>query len=147
MPPESTIRLFAEGSRKSNSRRSDQPIRQSARPLLQHANLATTAPAGLGTNYLVNLSSRQHNYRYEGRVDYSINATNTLFARYFYTDTFNYAPGTTEKFGGDNQPLANQNFAVNYTRTLACGLANLPVGLPSAWFVSGGSGSGFHYRS
>ncbi len=27
----------------------------------------------------------------------------------------------------------------------ACSLANLLVGLPSAWFVSGGSGSRFHY--
>ena len=96
-------------------------------PYFSVPNLRTTAAAGLGTNYIVNLSSRQHNYRYEGRVDYAFNSTNTLFARYFYTDTFNYAPGTTEKFGGDNQPLVNQNLAVNYTRTISPTLVNVAV--------------------
>jgi len=67
-------------------------------PYFSVPNRATTAAAGLGTNYIVNLSSQQHNYRYEGRVDYAFNSTNTLFARYFYTDTYNYSPGTTEKF-------------------------------------------------
>jgi hypothetical protein len=90
-------------------------------------NISTTNAAGLGTNYIVNLPSQQHNYRYEGRVDYSFNATNTLFARYFYTDIYNYVPGTTEKFGGDNQPLAQQNFVVNYTRTISPTLVNVAI--------------------
>jgi hypothetical protein len=96
-------------------------------PYFSVPNRATTAAAGLGTNYIVNLSSQQHNYRYEGRVDYAFNSTNTLFARYFYTDTYNYSPGATEKFGGDNQPLVNQNLAVNYTRTISPTLVNVAV--------------------
>jgi hypothetical protein len=103
------------------------PSAKALSPYFSTPNLSTTAPAGLGTNYIVNLSSRQHNYRYEGRIDYAFNANNTLFARYFYTDTFNYAPGATEKFGGDNQPLNNQNFAVNYTRTISPTLVNVAV--------------------
>jgi hypothetical protein len=90
-------------------------------------NLATTTPGGLGTNYLTNLSARQHNYRYEGRVDYAINSNNLLFARYFYTDIFNYVPGPTEKIGGDNQPLAQQNFVVNDTYTITPNLVNVAV--------------------
>ncbi|HEY3457490.1 MAG TPA: TonB-dependent receptor [Bryobacteraceae bacterium] len=96
-------------------------------PFFSTPNRPTSAPAGLGTNYIVNLPSQQHNYRYEGRVDYTFNATNTLFARYFYTDIYNYVPGATEKFGGDNQPLANQNFVVNYTSTLSPTLVNVAV--------------------
>ena len=96
-------------------------------PYFSAPNLATTAPAGLGTNYVTNLSAQQHNYRYEGRVDYAFNSTNLLFARYFYTDTYNYAPGSTEKFGGDQQPLFNQNFVVNYTRTISPNLVNVAI--------------------
>jgi hypothetical protein len=96
-------------------------------PFFSVPNRPTTAAAGLGTNYGVNLSSQQHNYRYEGRVDYAFNSTNMIFARYFYTDTFNYAPGSTEKFGGDNQPLVNQNVAINYTRTISPNLVNVAV--------------------
>ena len=97
-------------------------------PYFSTPNFATTAAAGLGTNYVVNISQKQHNYRYEGRVDYAINSTNSLFVRYFYTDTFNYAPGTgTEKFGGDSQPLTNQNAAVSYTRTISPNIVNVAV--------------------
>ena len=90
-------------------------------------NLATSTPGGLGTNHLANLSARQHNYRYEGRVDYAINSKNLLFARYFYTDIFNYVPGPTEKIGGDNQPLAQQNFVVNDTYSITSSLVNVAV--------------------
>jgi hypothetical protein len=96
-------------------------------PFFSAPNLATSAAAGLGTNYIVNLSSQQHNYRYEGRVDYAFNSTNMIFVRYFYTDTYNYAPGPTDKFGGDQQPLNNQNAAVNYTRTISPNLVNVAV--------------------
>jgi hypothetical protein len=90
-------------------------------------NLASTSAGGLGTNYITNLSSQQHNYRYEGRVDYAINPTNMLFARYFYTDIYNYFPGVTEKIGGNRQPLTNQNLAINYTTTFTPNLVNVAV--------------------
>ena len=90
-------------------------------------NLSTSAAGGLGTNYITNLSSQQHNYRYEGRVDYAVNATNLLFARYFYTDLYAYVPGVTEKIGGDKQPLANQNLVVNYTHTISPNLVNVAL--------------------
>lgn len=90
-------------------------------------NLPSATPGGLGTNYLANLSARQHNYRYEGRVDYAISSKNLLFARYFYTDIFNYFPGSTEKIGGDNQPLAQQNFVVNDTQSITPNLVNVAV--------------------
>jgi Carboxypeptidase regulatory-like domain len=96
-------------------------------PYFSTPNLATTSPGGLGTNYVTNLPSQQHNYRYEGRADYSFNPTNMLFVRYFYTDTYNYAPGVTEKFGGDQQPLFNQNLVANYTATIRPNLVNVAI--------------------
>lgn len=103
------------------------PVAKALLPYFATPNLTTTNPGGLGTNYVTNLSAQQHNYRYQGRVDYAFNSTNMLFARYFYTDIYNYVPGATEKIGGNRQPLSNQNLVVNYTRTITPNLVNVAV--------------------
>lgn len=103
------------------------PIANALSAYFSTPNLATSAAGGLGTNYAVNLSQQQHNYRYQGRVDYAFNSTNLLFVRYFYTDLYAYIPGITEKIGGNKQPLANQGLAVNYTTTFTPSLVNVAV--------------------
>jgi hypothetical protein len=101
------------------------PVAKGFFPYFDSPNIASTKAAGLGTNYTVNIPTKQHNYRYEGRVDYAINSTNSLFVRYFYTDTYNQTAGPTEKFGGDLQPLNNQNATISYTSTLSPNLVNV----------------------
>jgi hypothetical protein len=68
-------------------------------PFFATPNRASTAPGGLETNYLVNVRSKQNNHRYQGRVDYSLDSSNSLFVRYLYVDRYNQTPGITEKRG------------------------------------------------
>jgi len=103
-------------------------------PYFDTPNQPTSAAGGLGTNYIVNVFSKQHNYRYQGRVDYVINATNSIYGRYYYVDKFTGSPGITEKVGGGLQPLTNQNLAINYTRTMSPNLVNVATfGYQRTW--------------
>jgi Carboxypeptidase regulatory-like domain/TonB dependent receptor len=88
-------------------------------------NLQTGRPGNLGSNYVTPASSHQHNYRYEGRVDYTITPRDSLFVRYYYTDQFSKNPGITELMGGYTLPLSQQSVAANYTRTINTHLVNL----------------------
>jgi hypothetical protein len=90
-------------------------------------NLPSTAPGGLGTNYVVNIPNVQDNNRFQGRVDYNINEANTLSVRYFMVRQIpqNFAWGSTEKMGSILWPDVNQNLAINYTRILTPKLVNL----------------------
>jgi hypothetical protein len=101
------------------------PVAKGLFPYFSTPNQPSSAPGGLGTNYLVNVASEQHNHRYQGRVDYAINPNNNVFARYFYVDRYALSPGVTEKIGADSQPLKNQSLAVNYTRVLSPTLVNV----------------------
>lgn len=88
-------------------------------------NLGSTAPGGLGTNYVAIAPSRNTNFRYQGRVDYTLSPKDSLFVRYYYTDTNENYSGVTEKMGGGRVPLTQQNLAVNYTRVITPNLVNL----------------------
>jgi hypothetical protein len=103
-------------------------------PFFATPNRASTASGGLGTNYLVNVRSIQNNHRYQGRVDYSLDSSNSLFVRYFYVDRYNQVPGITEKTGANFQPLTNQSLAANYTRVISPALVNVAtVGWIRTW--------------
>ena len=89
-------------------------------------NLATTAPGGLGTNFVVNLGTKQDEFRYQGRGDYTINDKNRLSVMWFDA---RYVPrvysGWSPKFGGVTNPATYQNVAINYTSTIQPTLTNL----------------------
>lgn len=95
-------------------------------PYFSAPNIPTSATAGLGVNYRVNLPSEQNNNRYQGRVDYNLNAKNIISGRYYIVRQSPYnSPGITEKFGGVSSPATNQNLAINYTRIISPSLVNL----------------------
>ena len=101
-------------------------VSQAFFPYFSSPNIPTSAAAGLGVNYRVNLPSVQDNNRYQGRVDYDLNAKNIISGRYYIVrQTPNTSPGTTEKFGGLSAPATNQNLAITYTRILSPSLVNL----------------------
>jgi len=89
-------------------------------------NLASSAPGGLGTNFVASLRTKQDEFRYEGRGDYNINSKNQLSgmwfdARYVPRDYAGYSP----KFGAFINPATYQNVGVNLTSTLKPNLTNL----------------------
>ena len=102
------------------------PVSQAFFSYFSAPNLGTTAAGGLGNNFVANVPIRQDDFRYEGRVDYNINAKNTLFARYYYTDQSPfYSGGTTPKWGGVDASYWLHSLAVNYTRIFTPGLVNV----------------------
>jgi hypothetical protein len=94
-------------------------------PYFSTPNLQTAKPGNLGSNYVTAAPSSQHNYRYQGRVDYTISPKDSVFVRYYYTDQYSKNPGVTELMGGYTLPLSQQSVAVNYTRTISANLVNL----------------------
>lgn len=89
------------------------------------ANLTTAAAGGLGNNYTWNGNSTVSNYRYGGRVDYTINARNTIFVRYNYLQEQTATPGATPLSGGEVYPFHSQSLAVNYTSVISDHIMNL----------------------
>ncbi len=77
-------------------------------------NLATSAPGGLGTNFIASLRTKQDEFRYEGRGDYTINNKNQLSAMWFDA---RYVPrdyaGFSPKFGAFINPATYQNVGIN----------------------------------
>ncbi|HZU43304.1 MAG TPA: carboxypeptidase regulatory-like domain-containing protein, partial [Terriglobales bacterium] len=89
-------------------------------------NLHSTAPGGLGTNFVVNLGTKQDEFRYEGRGDYTINDKNQLSVMWFDARYVpRVYPGWSPKFGGVTNPATYQNVAINYTSTIQPTLTNL----------------------
>src|SRR5581483_3405223 len=89
-------------------------------------NLPSTAPGGLGTNYVVNLGTKQDEFRYEGRGDYTINDRNQLSVMWFDARYVpRVYPGWSPRFGGVTNPATYQNVAINYTSRLEPTLTNL----------------------
>jgi len=89
-------------------------------------NLPSTAPGGLGTNFVVNLGTKQDEFRYEGRGDYTINDKNQLSVMWFDARYVpRVYPGWSPKFGGVTNPATYQNVAINYTSTIQPTLTNL----------------------
>ncbi len=89
-------------------------------------NLATTAPGGLGTNYVVTLAQKQNEMRYEGRIYYNINSKKQITGMYFDAkySPWNY-PGSSAKYGAFENPKDYQNVAINWTSTLKPTMTNL----------------------
>lgn len=116
------------------------PVSKKFFPLFAAPNIPSSAAAGLGTNFRVNVAGVENNYRYQGRVDYNFNQSNTMFVRYYYVaQSPNLSPGYMPNWGGTSFPAWNHNLAVNYTRTISPTLVN------SATF--GWSRLTDHYRS
>ncbi|MGH9655492.1 MAG: TonB-dependent receptor domain-containing protein [Bryobacteraceae bacterium] len=94
-------------------------------PYFDTPNLASSSPAGLGTNWVGNVGIKQNEMRYEGRIDYTINDKNQLSGRYY---TARYTPndtaGTTDKWGGEIAPHIWQNYALHYIRNVSPSLMN-----------------------
>ena len=89
-------------------------------------NLPTTAPGGLGTNFIATLPNKQDEFRYEGRGDYTINNKNQLSVMWFDARYVpRVSPGWSPKFGGVTNPATYQNVGVNLTSTLKPTLTNL----------------------
>lgn len=105
------------------------PISSTAKaffPYFDTPNLATSAPGGLGTNWVGNVPSKEDDMRYEGRGDYTINDKNRLSVRYYMAKISpDDTAGSTDKWGGEMLPDTWQNLAVNYTRNITPSLMNL----------------------
>ena len=112
-------------------------------------NLPSTAPGGLGTNYVVNLRSLQDEFRYEGRGDYTINNRNQLSGTWFdarYVPW--YGSGNNPLDGGVNQPHTYQNVSINYTSTLKPTLTNLATfGYHRVWDKIAAQNAGINLKS
>jgi hypothetical protein len=98
-------------------------------------NLPSTAPGGLGTNFIASLRTKQDELRYEGRGDYNINSKNQLSAMWFDA---RYVPrdyaGFSPKFGAFLNPATYQNVGLNLTSTLKPNLTNLATfGFHRVW--------------
>jgi hypothetical protein len=98
-------------------------------------NLATSAPGGLGTNFIASLRTKQDEFRYEGRGDYTINNKNQLSAMWFDA---RYVPrdyaGWSPKFGAFINPATYQNVGINLTSTITPALTNLATfGFHRVW--------------
>ena len=98
-------------------------------------NLASSAPGGLGTNFVVNLGTKQDEFRYQGRGDYTINDKNQLSVMWFDARYVpRVYPGWSPKFGGVTNPATYQNVAINYTSTIEPTLTNLATfGFHRVW--------------
>ncbi len=98
-------------------------------------NLPSTAPGGLGINFIASLRTKQDEFRYEGRGDYNISSKNQLSAmwfdaRYVPRDYAGYSP----KFGAFINPATYQNVGLNLTSTLKPNLTNLATfGFHCVW--------------
>ena len=89
------------------------------------ANTQTSNPGGLGNNYTANLPSSEQDFRYEGRIDYTISSRDSIFLRYYYVTDTMVTPGSTALSGGLTFPYAAQSLAVNYTRIISPNATNV----------------------
>jgi hypothetical protein len=89
------------------------------------ANVQTTQPGGLGTNYSVNLPNSERNFRYLGRIDYTITPKDSIFGRYYYVTDTTQSAGSTPLSGATDAPFNIQSLALNYTRILSPVATNL----------------------
>ena len=89
-------------------------------------NLPSTAPGGLGTNYVINLRNVTDEFRYQARGDYTINSKNQLSGMWFDARYVpRTGPGPTPTYGGYTNPATYQNVAINLTSTIKPSLTNL----------------------
>ena len=112
-------------------------------------NLASTAPGGLGTNYIVNLSQKEDEFRYETRGDYTINSRNQLSGTWFdarYVPW--YGSGNNPLSGGVNQPHTYENVAINWTSTVKPTLTNLvSFGYHRVWDLISAQNAGINTKT
>jgi hypothetical protein len=102
------------------------PVSKNFFPYFDKPNLISSAPGGLGTNWVGNPGIKEDEPRYEGRVDYTISEKNQLMGHYYMARfSPNDTAGTTDKFGGLIEPHAWSSVAANYTHTVSPSLVNL----------------------
>jgi hypothetical protein len=89
------------------------------------ANMPTSQPGGLGTNYSTNVPDSEQNYRYLGRIDYTISPKDSIFGRYYYLTDTNKSSGSTPLSGASTSPFHAQSLALNYTRIISPVATNL----------------------
>ncbi len=95
-------------------------------PYFDTPNLTSSAPGGLGTNWVGNVGTQEDEMRYEGRGDYTINATNRAFVRYYMARfSPNNTGGSTDKWGGTVEPHTWQNYAASYNHDFSPSLTNV----------------------
>lgn len=103
------------------------PISQALFKYFDTPNLTSSAPGGLGTNFVSNIPQIQDNNRWEGRVDYNADSKDTFSARYYMVRQIPqlFPWGTTDKVGSVYWDDVNQNLVANYTRIISPKLVNL----------------------
>jgi hypothetical protein len=89
------------------------------------SNIPTSEPGGLGTNYSVNVADSEQNYRYLGRIDYTISPKDSIFGRYYYLKDTTASAGNTPLTGTGNSLFYSQSLALNYTRIVSSVATNL----------------------
>lgn len=121
------------------------PVSKAFFPYFDSPNLPSSAPGGLGTNWVGNVGSKENEMRYEGRGDYTINERNHLSARYYMARfSPNDTPGYTDKVGGLIAPHTWQNYSVNYTRTISPSLMNVAsFGYNRVWDINASQNTNF----
>ena len=109
-----------------NNSESISPVSKSLFKYFETPNYPTSQPQGLGVNWIGVSGNKQDEFRYQGRVDYTINSTNQLSGSYFDANySPSYGSGSTATNGGVYFPRRIDNVAINYTHTFTPTMTNL----------------------
>ncbi|HYM13045.1 MAG TPA: carboxypeptidase regulatory-like domain-containing protein [Bryobacterales bacterium] len=91
-------------------------------------NLATTAAAGLGNNFVYNTPTREGNDRYTARLDYQLSSKDKITGRYYFAGDGPYQSGVgnaTDKYGNwGGFGASSHNAGVSYTRLISPTMIN-----------------------
>ena len=91
-------------------------------------NRPGTGAAGLGSNFVGNVSQFQPNDRYSIRADYQLSDKDTITGRYFWTNNGPYSTATGGQVPFNNWDgfgISTKNVAAQYTRILTPQLMNV----------------------
>lgn len=109
-----------------NNSESISPVAKNLFKYFEAPNQQGSGLLGLANNWSGVSAGKQDEFRYQGRIDYTINSTNQLSGTYFDANySPSYGSGSTPTNGGVYFPRRWDNVAINYTHTFTPSMTNL----------------------